>query len=157
MLKTKKAFTMVELVFVIVVLGILAIIAIPKLMGTRDDARVVKLVGAIQTIQSELVSGIIASTKIPQNREEIEAISNTISEVSPDFAIAVINGKTIQFIDTDHGAEICKILTINDTNISRVTLDFTDGNGTSSICAGVQALIPNTNSGFIIAGNLVIY
>jgi prepilin-type N-terminal cleavage/methylation domain-containing protein len=35
---TRYAFTMVELVFVIVILGILAVIAIPKLAATRNDA-----------------------------------------------------------------------------------------------------------------------
>lgn len=36
----RKAFTMIELVFVIVVIGILASLAIPKLQATRDDAKV---------------------------------------------------------------------------------------------------------------------
>jgi len=39
---TKKAFTMIELVFVIVILGILSSIAISKMAVTRDDAMVVK-------------------------------------------------------------------------------------------------------------------
>ena len=34
----KKAFTMIELIFVIVIIGILASVAIPKLTATRDDA-----------------------------------------------------------------------------------------------------------------------
>ena len=34
----KNAFTMIELIFVIVILGILAAVAIPKLAATRDDA-----------------------------------------------------------------------------------------------------------------------
>jgi general secretion pathway protein G len=34
----KKAFTMLELIFVIVILGILAAIAIPKIAATRNDA-----------------------------------------------------------------------------------------------------------------------
>ena len=39
----KKAFTMIELIFVIVILGILAAIAIPKLAVTRDDAVIAKM------------------------------------------------------------------------------------------------------------------
>ena len=42
MLKSREAFTMLELVFVIVIIGILAAVAIPRLMFTRDDAIVVK-------------------------------------------------------------------------------------------------------------------
>ncbi|NWF67264.1 MAG: type II secretion system protein, partial [Campylobacterales bacterium] len=38
----KHAFTMLELVFVIVVLGVLASIAIPRLGATRDDAQIAK-------------------------------------------------------------------------------------------------------------------
>jgi general secretion pathway protein G len=38
----KKAFTMIELIFVIVILGVLSAVAIPKLMATKDDANMVK-------------------------------------------------------------------------------------------------------------------
>ncbi|MCI6988017.1 MAG: type II secretion system GspH family protein [Campylobacter sp.] len=48
----KKAFTMIELVFVIVVLGILAGVAIPRLAVTRDDATVTKLRAEVQAIRS---------------------------------------------------------------------------------------------------------
>jgi len=40
----KKAFTMIELIFVIVIIGVLAAIALPRLAGTRDDANAIKSV-----------------------------------------------------------------------------------------------------------------
>jgi len=37
-MKSSKAFTLIELIFVIVIISILAVIAIPKLSATRSDA-----------------------------------------------------------------------------------------------------------------------
>ena len=34
----KKAFTMIEFIFVIIIIGILAVVAIPSFLGKRDDA-----------------------------------------------------------------------------------------------------------------------
>ena len=49
----KKGFTMIELIFVIVILGILASVAIPRLAATRTDAEVSALAGNIRTLISD--------------------------------------------------------------------------------------------------------
>ena len=48
----KNAFTMIELIFVIVVLGILAGVAIPRIAVTRDDSTVAKMRGDLAAIRS---------------------------------------------------------------------------------------------------------
>lgn len=54
---TKRfGFTMIELVFVIVVLGILAAVAIPRFAATRDDAQIAKGRSDIAAIRAAIVS-----------------------------------------------------------------------------------------------------
>ena len=53
---SKKAFTMIELIFVIVVIGILAAIAVPKLAATRDDAHITKGLATLGSVRSALAT-----------------------------------------------------------------------------------------------------
>ena len=52
----KKGFTMIELIFVIVILGILASVAIPRLASTRTDAEISATVANIRTLISDAAS-----------------------------------------------------------------------------------------------------
>lgn len=52
----RTAFTMIELVFVIVILGILAAIAIPRFAATRDDAQIAKGRSDVAAIRAAIVS-----------------------------------------------------------------------------------------------------
>jgi len=52
----RKAFSMVELVFVIVVIGILASVAIPKFAVTRDDAEITKAKATLASVRSSLAT-----------------------------------------------------------------------------------------------------
>lgn len=56
LLKTKNGFTMIEMVFVIVVLGILAAVAVPRFAATRDDAHITKGRADVASIRSAIVS-----------------------------------------------------------------------------------------------------
>jgi general secretion pathway protein G len=52
----QKAFTMIELVFVIVVIGILSAIAIPKFAATRDDAVVARARATVAALRSGIAT-----------------------------------------------------------------------------------------------------
>lgn len=51
-----KGFTMIELVFVIVIIGILSAIAIPKFAATRDDAIITRARETVASVRSALAT-----------------------------------------------------------------------------------------------------
>ncbi len=75
---------MIELIFVIVIIGILASVAIPKLAATRDDAYNAKDCKNISNCVTELISEYTARETTSKNtylacREAESSTHNTIS------------------------------------------------------------------------------
>ena len=63
-LRSKRAFTMIELVFVIVILGILAAVAFPRLAASRDDAKVSRMMMDIGTISSDIAAYAVSESNV---------------------------------------------------------------------------------------------
>jgi prepilin-type N-terminal cleavage/methylation domain-containing protein len=70
--KNRKAFSMLELIFVIIVLGILASIAIPNLSATRSDAKAVSVKSDTKLAMDSIIAYYTA-------KGDIEDISKAVT------------------------------------------------------------------------------
>ena len=76
----RKGFTMIELIFVIVILGVLASVAIPRLAATRDDAEVAKAATNLATAVSDITAYYTAKGKFQGNAKFDEMTSAVASD-----------------------------------------------------------------------------
>ncbi len=149
----RSGFTMIELIFVIVILGILAAVAIPRLAATRDDAQVSKLASNVKTLISEIGAYTVSQGAAPTEDINMSLASNTYSEGKltgyyGTVAANTTNGGTITVWDKATGTAGRLQCAHIDVNATTIVLGQ-DSNG-SAICKGINTI--NPSSSIAIAG-----
>ena len=142
----KRGFTMIQLIFVIVILGILAAVAIPKLAATRTDAKVSAIAQQVQSAVQEIPQyvtahgGEVNATDITTESQVLQNLINQ-SKAKKDSST-----KVIVYGDGTVG---CVTLETNDTSLQVET----NSSATGQICTGIKKIIKDAN--YTIAGSSV--
>ena len=143
----KKGFTMIELIFVIVILGILAAVAIPKLAATRDDANIAKETTEIATAIQDIGSYYTANGLFG----DVSVMTNV--QFSGDGNLSTVPNYQVNGVDCiDFNASLAALGEGNFTvtNVTGVT---------NALCNQVQDLVDtrDLNKSYSFGGKKVVW
>ena len=146
---TKNAFTMIELIFVIVILGILAAVAIPKLSATRTDAIVSKMATNLNTIISDAGSYYTSKGTLDKWNTITNVQTNT-DATTKTVDTTIITTPVYLYHDT---FQCIKLVGIEDGNLT-----ISKGSDSSdSVCSAVQASQKANLRTYKFGGSSVVY
>lgn len=151
----KQAFTMIELIFTIVIIGILSVVAIPKLSATRDDAIVSRNVANARNILGDFQAFYAAQGS---DRWQSVKLRETTDVPLATTCGTLVDATTALSPNTFYICEdsvICLSFTTEDNG----TLTIADGaDTTSAICEATKiepAVSAISNKTYILGGSNV--
>lgn len=90
----QRGFTLIEIMVVVVIMGILAALVVPKLMGRTDDARIIAAKQDIATVMQGLKLYKLDNQRYPTTEQGLQALIN-----KPSSGPAANGWKTGGYID----------------------------------------------------------
>ena len=151
MKKSKNAFTMIELIFVIVILGILAAVAMPKLAATRTDAEVSKIAQNVMMGAAEIASYAISKGR---TEDDLTLMSNGMESLS-NSGNAVLTAKKA-VISMGSVSDCLTLEIVTGTDDDNLTISLGNAGGDNK-CLSLQSVIDAAKYPMKLRGRSVNY
>jgi len=148
----KSAFTMIELIFVIVILGVLAAVSIPKLAATRGDAEASSKASEIMTGATEIAAYAVAKGN---TLSDFAVMSNSFKHLK-ESGSANLDENDKAVVKAGNIEECITITITRNSTDDILSISFGSANG-DSVCTSIQSLINIHDYPMKLRGQSVIY
>jgi len=149
----KKAFTMVELIFVIVIIGILIAVALPRLVATRDDALIAKNSEYITGIMAEISTYSIANG---ESKDDLSEMSSLLQSLKSQNRVTLDTSNKSATVKIGEDAD-CITIDIDSTSTTDWLKTVFSSSTTDRVCNQVQEFIKEKDYPLVLRGKLIKY
>ncbi|HEC1746718.1 TPA: type II secretion system protein, partial [Campylobacter lari] len=113
----KKAFTIIELVFVVIILGVLAAVALPKFSTSKDEASTAQALGNLKTFINDISSYVLKNESL----SSIALMSNVANIKNEDLSNLQNSTKELDF-SVGNDEQCFKVLFVDKESILLLAL-----------------------------------
>ncbi len=115
--KNRKAFTLLEVVFVVAIVGILASVAIPKIQASRDDAKMVAEITNLTTCINDVGNGYSATAVLfPSTASELGALYSSCKIVNDSGCFGLSGQETNLTVSALGSSDTCQKVILKATS-----------------------------------------
>jgi general secretion pathway protein G len=117
-MRDKKAFSLLELIFAIVIIGIISTVAVPKLMDTKANAQATTIKNDISTIVSSVrayylindnLDDLNSALTLNQNIWEIDGTNAIYNDADANcISISIEDKKLNVIVNEENSGKVCE-------------------------------------------------